>query len=269
LIWHLHDMLTADHFAPLMRLAATRLANLGAARVIANSHATAQAFAEAGGDRSKVRVVHNGIDPEPFDRVDETTTRAGLRRILDCGTAPLLGVFGRLATWKGQHVLIEALQGLPDVHAVLVGGPLFGEGDYDSWLHRMVSERGLTGRVHFLGFREDVPALMKGVDIVLHTSVTPEPFGRVIVEGMLAGKPVIATAAGGVLEILEPAVSGLVVPPGDAAALASAIRELLASPARAAALARRGCAEARRRFSLEAHVDAIDAVIAELNVTAV
>ncbi len=90
----------------------------------------------------------------------------------------------------------------------------------------MVESEGLANRAHFLGFRDDVPALMKGVDIVAHTSIAPEPFGRVVVEGMLAGKPVIAARDGGVTEIIDDGRDGLLVPSGDANALAAAIRQL-------------------------------------------
>lgn len=261
-VWHLRDILTAEHFGTVNRAVATRLANAGAKRVIANSRATADAFVAAGGRREKVRVVHNGVDPGPFDAAGPEAG-AALCRELGCGEGTVLvGAFGRLAAWKGQHVLIEALVALPaDVHVILVGGALFGEDAYAAELRRRARALGVAGRVHFLGFREDVPALMKAVDVVAHTSVAPEPFGRVIVEGMLAAKPVVASARGGAAEIVEDGANGLLVPSGDAGALAGAIRELLDDPARAAALGRRGRADAQRRFSLDACLVGIEAVL--------
>jgi glycosyltransferase involved in cell wall biosynthesis len=105
--------------------------------------------------------------------------------------------------------------------------------------------------VHFLGFRDDVPRLMTFVDLVLHTSVAPEPFGRVIVEAMLAGTPVLATRAGGPVEIVQEPDTGVLVPPGDPEALATAVQDVLSSPNRARAMAQAAQAYARRRFSVE------------------
>jgi glycosyltransferase involved in cell wall biosynthesis len=257
LIWHLHDILTASHFSAAMRAVAVRLANWRASCVIANSQATADAFVAAGG-RCRTVVVHNGIDPAPFADVDAGRARAELRDQIGCGNSPLLGVFSRLALWKGQHIAIEAARSMPDVHVVLVGGALFGEQADEERLHRQADHPDVRGRIHFLGFRDDIPALMSAVDIVLHTSIAPEPFGRVIVEGMMARKPVIATAAGGALEIIEDGVTGLLVAPGDADALAAAARALLAAPDQCADMARKGYESALRKFSLATYLDAID-----------
>ena len=90
------------------------------------------------------------------------------------------------------------------------------------------------------------------VDIVLHTSVAAEPFGRVIVEAMLAGRPVIATNAGGVPEIVDDGVSGVLVPPGDVEALVRGVSGLLDAPERAGKLGVAGCERARARFTLDA-----------------
>ena len=259
LVWHLHDILSSEHFSGAMRAVTVRLANAKAACVIANSKASADAFRQAGGT-APLRVIYNGIDPAPFDAIDPSVARAQLRSELAVATAPLVGVFGRLAEWKGQHILVEALKGIPNLHAVLVGGPLFDEAPYEAWLRQQVIEAGLSERVHFLGFRDDVPAIMKAVDIVAHTSIAPEPFGRVVVEGMLAGKPVVATGAGGVLEIVDDGVTGLLTPPGDAAALAAALRRLLVEPELARRLGERGGEEANRRFSLKSYASSIETV---------
>jgi glycosyltransferase involved in cell wall biosynthesis len=104
--------------------------------------------------------------------------------------------------------------------------------------------------VHFLGFRTDVPVLMRAVDVLVHTSTAPEPFGRVIAEGMLAERAVIATAGGGASEIVRAGVTAWQVAPNDPAALAAAIRDVLASPARAREIAAAGRKDALARFTL-------------------
>lgn len=251
LVWNLHDVLTTAHFSRLnIRLAVT-LANRFARLVIANSDASRRAFQEAGGKTPAV-VVHNGIDVQRFAVVEPGQLQA-MRRALGLRDGPVVGLFSRLAPWKGQHVLLEALAQLPDVQALLVGEALFqDEQQYAQQLRQRAARPDLKGRVYFLGFRDDVPALMQLVDVVVHTSVAPEPFGRVIVEGMLARRPVIATRGGGAVEILRDGETGLLVPPGDAQALAVAIQRLLRHPEQARQLAEAAYKDARTRFSIEA-----------------
>ena len=263
-VWHLRDLLGPPHFSTLNTRAVVMLANRGAARVIVNSQATAAAFANHGGLRAKVRVVHNGIDAAPFDAVPNAAARA-LREQLSPGAGHVLAVFGRLHAWKGPQVAIAAMRDLPgDCHLWIVGAPLFGEQTFERELHRLVAQHGLGERVHFLGFRHDIAPLMRAADVVVHASTLPEPFGRVIVEGMLARRPVIATAAGGVGEIIDDGRTGVLVPPGDAAAIARAVQALRDDPGRAAALAAAGAAHARQAFSVGAMVRGVRAVFDEV-----
>ena len=138
----------------------------------------------------------------------------------------------------------------PDVQLVIVGDALFGEESYAAEMRALVAQLELGARVHFLGFRSDVPVLMRAVDVLVHTSTAPEPFGRVIAEGMLAERPVIATEGGGASEIVKAGVTAWQVPPKDPSALASAIRDVLANPERARTIAAAGRADALARFTL-------------------
>jgi glycosyltransferase involved in cell wall biosynthesis len=262
-VWHLRDLLGAPHFSALNTRAVVTLANWCAARVIANSRATAEAFVAHGGRRAKVRVVHNGIDTAPFDAVTDADARA-LREQLSPGAGYVMAVCGRLHEWKGQHTAIAAMRELPgDCHLWIAGAPLFGEQAFEQGLRIQAAQLGLGSRVHFLGFRDDIAVLMRAADVVVHTSTLPEPFGRVIVEGMLARRPVIATAAGGVGEILADGRTGVLVPPGNAAAIAAAVQALRDDPPRAAAIAAAGSEHARATFSLGAMVRGVRAVLDE------
>jgi glycosyltransferase involved in cell wall biosynthesis len=262
-IWHLHDALTAEHFSRGHRYLVVALANYLAVRVIANSRATAEAFARSGGKAERVSVVYNGIDPEPFDSVTPAEVDS-LREELGLAASLVIGAFSRLAPWKGQHVLLEALTRLPGVHILLVGEALFGEQAYARALRKRAEELGVADRVHFLGFREDVPRLMRVSDVVAHASVASEPFGRMIVEGMLARKPVVASRAGGTTEIVEDGVSGILFPPGDTSALTGALAGLLADPSKRRALAEAGRAVASEYFSLEAMLEGVARHIREV-----
>lgn len=249
LVWVLHDIITDPAFSANTRRAAVLFANLFASRVVANSKASAEAFIAAGGKGDRVRVVYCGFDPAAHPQGSPEAS-ATLRQRFGLSDAPVLGLFGRLTPWKGQHVLLQALKDLPGVQALIVGSALFGEDAYAAELRTLAETEGLAERVHFAGFQNDVAAIMAGVDLVLHTSTHPEPFGRVVVEGMLAGRPVIATSGGGVNEIVTDGDTGLLVPPSDPAALAVAVRRVLADPALASRLAESGRASAAQRFHI-------------------
>lgn len=252
LIWHLRDILNAEHFSPTMHRIAVTVANARASAVITNSRATAESFIATGGRRKLVRMVYNGIDSQTFDEIsaqDATDARIGLN-VLD--NSFIAGVFGRLAPWKGQHIVLDALSQLPGVCAIFVGDALFGEVDYKNALLKRVEQGNIRERVRFVGFREDVPRLMRAVDVVVHCSVSPEPFGRVIVEAMLARRPVVASAAGGVLEIIEDGKTGLLYPPGDDVALRAHIERLRSDPALCKRLGAAGYEKAQACFSREA-----------------
>ena len=261
-VWHLRDIVSADHFGRAQLSIIKACARLGLAHVIANSHASAQAFqALTGFDEKRIDVVHNGVDEAPFLAL-EHVSQQDLREDLGLPAgAFLIGAFSRLARWKGQHVLLEALLHDPRLHAVFVGAPLFGEDAYAAELQAFVKANGLAERVHFLGFRRDIAACMRAVDVVAHTSITPEPFGRVVVEGMLARRPVVASRDGGVTEIVEDGESGLLCPPGDAAALAATLGSLHDDRALRERLARNGLETARARFGKERYVEAVQRVL--------
>jgi glycosyltransferase involved in cell wall biosynthesis len=163
----------------------------------------------------------------------------------------VVGHFSRLAPWKGQHILIEALaQCPPQVTAILVGDALFGEQDYVQQLHQQIATLGLENRVKFLGFRSDIPQLMAACNLVAHTSTAPEPFGRVIVEAMLCQTPVVAAKAGGAMELIEHGVNGFLTTPGEPQELAKVINTCLQETEITATMATHARNIASQRFDV-------------------
>jgi glycosyltransferase involved in cell wall biosynthesis len=249
LVYHLHDILSTDHFSRTNRRLAVTLANRFASLVIANSKASQAAFLEAGGRSDLTHVVYNGFEPEGYQ--SDQSNISQLKKELELDGRFIVGHFSRLSPWKGQHVLIEALAHCPeDVTAMLVGDALFGEQEYVQQLHQRVAELGLEQRVRFLGFRSNIPALMAVCDLVAHTSTAPEPFGRVIVEAMLCGRPVVAAQSGGAVELVEPGINGFLVPPGEPQQLAEVITTCRNQPEQTAATAQSARETASQRFHL-------------------
>ena len=263
LVWHLRDILTGDHFSPILRKLAVKIGNRFATAIMVNSKATANAFVDAGGCATKLREVPDGVSARPFDNVDPETV-LHLREELCPPGKVLVGVFGRLAEWKGQHILLEAAVGLPEVHICVVGDALFGEQLFAKTLRDRAARPDLAQRVTFLGFRRDIPALMKCMDIVAHTSTVAEPLGRVILEGMLARKPVIATRAGGAAEIVTHKKNGILVTPGSVTELSSAIELLCDNNELSRELAAAGRLHAESAYSMEIMADRVRQVLEEL-----
>ena len=166
-------------------------------------------------------------------------------------------IVGNIQEWKGQHVLLEAMVAVvgayPQAVALVVGGAHRSGRAYADSLRRFVAEHGLANNVVFTGARQDVPDVMNAMDVIVHSSVRGEPFGRVIIEGMSVGRPVIATRAGGVPEFVADGKNGLLVPAGDPAALASVLCRLFEDQELRDRLSR-GALESVRDFAVEYHV---------------
>jgi glycosyltransferase involved in cell wall biosynthesis len=249
LVYHLHDILSTEHFSQTNLRIAINLANRCASLVIANSQASKTAFIQAGGRSDIVEVVYNGFDPKIYQTNESDINQ--LQQELVLQGKFVVGHFSRLAPWKGQHILIDALAKCPpEVTVILVGDALFGEQDYVKQLHQQVTDLGLENRVKFLGFRSDIPQLMAACGLVAHTSTSPEPFGRVIVEAMLCGKPIVAAKAGGVMELVEHGLNGFLVTPAESQELAQVIITCLQETEITATIANNARTTASRRFDV-------------------
>ena len=226
------------------------------------SQAVADQQRRAGATIRRSQVIPNAVNPNDFS----PSWRGGaLRQELGIAhDAFLVGSLGRLVTWKGHHIALTAFAAFarecPTAHIVIVGAPDVAEPDLEQHLRRLAAELHITDRVTFAGPRDDIPAVLAGLDVLCHCAVEPEPFGRVVIEGMAGRRPVIASAAGGVPEIIESGVNGLLVPPGDAASLAAALTDLWQHPLEAARLAAAGRERVETHFTLDQQVAGVEAM---------
>jgi glycosyltransferase involved in cell wall biosynthesis len=263
---HVRDCLPPGALAS----ATLRLIAATATTIVANSAYTARSVAAAA-PGARVEVVHNAVDLARFDpaRID----RASAREAVDAAVGKrvserlLLGVVAQLSPWKGQDTAVEALSlacaaGV-DAHLLLIGSAKFvaratryDNRAYLERLHALAADAGVQERVSFLGEREDVPELVRALDVLLVPS-WEEPFGRAVVEAMALEVPVIATSVGGPAEILEDGREGLLRAPRDPRAWAGAIAELASDADRRARMGRAGRLRVRQGFTIAAHVAAM------------
>jgi glycosyltransferase involved in cell wall biosynthesis len=181
--------------------------------------------------------------------------------------APVVGIVGHLQRWKGQLVVAEAVararQTHPDLRCLIVGGVHSMGEDYAAELRARTEAPDLAGHVVLTGARRDVPACIDAMDVVIHSSIRPEPFGRVLIEAMALGRPLIAPREGGPVEVVVDGETGLLVTPRDPAALAEAIVALVGDEPRRLAMGRAARERIDHVFDIRHHVRAIEAVFEE------
>lgn len=252
LIWHIHDYLS---LRPLMSRLLPRYSNRCAV-AIANSRSVAADLKKVCGDELKIETIYNGIDVDEFSPVGPTLDLDAL-----AGFAPApaetvrVGILATLARWKGHQTFLHALSLIPPtlpIRAYVVSGALYhtnGSQYSLEELKTLAENLGLKNRVGFTGFLAAPAEVMRALDIVVHASTQPEPFGLVIAEGMACGRAVIVSEAGGAAELIETEVNALGHPPGDAVSLAERITLLASDPTLRSRLGAAGRATAEKRFS--------------------
>jgi glycosyltransferase involved in cell wall biosynthesis len=203
----------------------------------------------------KIRVVHNGIDPAPFEQTPGAWAAADTKREPH---QPTVVTLARLSPQKGIDTLVTAAGLVPEAKFLVVG-----DGPERTALEAQAESLGISSRVSFLGHRRDVPALLASADVFALPSLF-EGLPLSVLEAMAAAKPVVASRIGGTDEAVVDGVTGILVPPSDPAALAQAIRTVLADPQLAARLGGAGRARVHEAFTTQAMVRGVEAVYDEL-----
>jgi glycosyltransferase involved in cell wall biosynthesis len=219
LIWHVRDRLATDYMPDLACRMTRSVVRLGAHGVIANSQVTLGTLGTSRSGQPR-EVVY-----DPYRR-----DRPPVRTPGDRSTVTI-GLVGRISPWKGQDVFLRAMAELrptvPGLRARVIGDAMFDETEYAAGLKELASGLGLEDILEWRGFRSDVESELAELDVLVHCSTIPEPFGMVVVEGMAAGLPVIASSIGGPTEVIQDGEDGMLVAPNDPGAMAAAILLLL------------------------------------------
>jgi glycosyltransferase involved in cell wall biosynthesis len=251
-----------------------RLATRHYARVIAISNHVAKELNRVGVPTDEIQVVYDGIDEVTLSGAVHRD-RDSVRRALGIDADKVMvAMVGHLRPWKGQHVVLEGIRQLrPELRdrlvVLFVGGTAADCEDYARALRDNAAEAGLDGCVRFLGERTDVPELMSASDVVLHASTVWEPFGLVVLEGMMLGKAVIASCLGGPSEVINEG-SGILFDPRVPSQLTSALESVITNEILRSALADRA-RQRGREFSARRMADQVQevyrAALAERGVT--
>jgi glycosyltransferase involved in cell wall biosynthesis len=230
--------------------------------VICISSAVRENFVAHGLGDLPLVTIFNGLDPAQMQ-----CTRAPADVRAEIGVAPdarLIGIVGNIKPWKGQEVVIRAIgllrEEFPDLACVLIGDTSPNAAVYREQIAALTRELGIASRVHITGFRNDVPDYINALDIQVHASIDPEPFGRVLLEAMALSKPLVASNGGAAPEIVMHEHTGLLFEPGNPTALAAALRTLLADRPRAAAMGAAGRARLLAEFSIRRNLELTQAL---------
>ncbi|MGH7214587.1 MAG: glycosyltransferase family 4 protein [Tepidisphaeraceae bacterium] len=258
-VWHLHDFVGAR---PVVSRLLQRVAGSASSAVAVSRAVAADAAGVLGGD-VPVRVLHNAVDLERFAPAGGDGSRLDALAGLAPTSADIVrvGLVATYAKWKGHDMFLDAAAGLADhftpdrLRFYIVGGPIYqtsGSQWTEPELRQRAREAGLdNGRVGFVPFCHEMPDVYRGLDIVVHASVQPEPFGLTIAEAMSCGRAVIVSRAGGAAELFQDGHDALGVTPGDVQGLADTIGRLVADGELRHTLARNARQSAVRRFGDE------------------
>ena len=229
IVWHIHEYVSPRR---LSRTLLRRLANRVAVAV-ANSHSVARDLVESIGAGPRIETVYNGIDLDEYSPAGDVADVDALGGKGATGEAVVrIGLVATFGRWKGHDVFLKAIAALDPalpVRAYIVGAPVYDTSGSQytlEELQRMTREAGLDGRVVFTGFVDRTAPVLRALDVVVHASTLPEPFGLAIAEGMACGRAVVVSAAGGAAEIVRSGHDALTHPPGDVTALAGALARL-------------------------------------------
>jgi glycosyltransferase involved in cell wall biosynthesis len=251
-LWWVNDLMTPEFFPAAPRRAFFWHARRHATRLVPVSEACRAALLAGGARPEQAVTIHNGI---PLDRYAPGPRGAWRQAHGIPPAAGLVGIVGRFTPWKGQDLFLQLAaarrEEAPDEHYVLIGQAFNEDQVFEQRLRAFAKEQAMEARVHFVPFQERIAEALNELDVLVHASTRPEPFGRVLIEAMAVGVPVIAARAGGVPEIITDGVDGLLAEPGQVGSYAGAMRALRRDPGLSSRLVREARRTVERRFTLE------------------
>ena len=265
LVWRFHDVLSPIDFSPLFIRIIRFLGNWLPNKILAVSMITKEFLVKNGLREDKIDVIFGGIDSELFEIEDLSKD---IRKELGIESkVKLVGCIGRIIPEKGQKSLLlaipEVIRECPETFFLIIGEIFLKDEEYKKELFEIIKKNRIEDRIRFAGFRKDIGDVIRSLDIVVFPSLVPESFGLSVLEAMALGKPVIASNTGGVGEIIEDGVTGMLIEPNHPEQIADRIIRLFSNKEIYNSIAQRAKEMADKRFSLPKYVTAMEEAFKE------
>jgi glycosyltransferase involved in cell wall biosynthesis len=250
LLWHIHDYPSARPIMARVLRVLARRCDLA----VANSKSVAADVEAVCRHKMRVTTILNGVDLDHFTPIGPRLDLDRIAGVRSPDSVVKVGLAATMAPWKGHEVFLRALAQVSEelgVRGYVIGGPIYATDSRQmrtDELRRLAGSLGLSDRIVFTGFIEDIASAMRSLDVVVHASTAPEPFGLVIIQAMACGKPVVVSCAGGAAEIVEGGRFALCNPPGDVSEMSKNIETLARDPGLRAINGGAGRREAELRF---------------------
>jgi glycosyltransferase involved in cell wall biosynthesis len=265
-IWRFHDLLSPGDFSPTLIKVITLFGKLFPKKILAVSKTTEDYLVKNGIKKNKIEVVFSGIDQELCDSKDFIDIRHELR--IGDGVK-LVGCIGRLIPQKGQKIFIlaipEVIRRYPETLFLIVGDAFLMEEGYKKELFEIIMENRIGSHIKFTGFRTDIKDLIKSLDIVVFPSIALESFGLSLLEAMSLGRPVIASKVGGVCEIVEDGINGILIEPDRPEQISDRVIYLLSHQDVSEEIGENARRTVIAKFSLKTYVTAMEKVLREVS----
>jgi glycosyltransferase involved in cell wall biosynthesis len=247
-----HERGINDRYPFVSRLLASKLN-----AIVSISKSVSDVLIGNGINNENIVTIYNGIDPE---EINNKITTQNVREELGLSNSKnIIGVLGNIKEWKGQEVAVRAMQIIvnkfPDTVCLFIGDTAIEDHHYKDRLESIIQELGLESNIIFTGYIKNIANYLNILEVVLHTSIEPEPFGRVLIEAMSLSKPLVAANGGAVPEIIENEKSGLIFPPGDYEELAESVIKLLEKKEYAKKLGDEGYKRVLDNFNITVNID--------------
>jgi glycosyltransferase involved in cell wall biosynthesis len=266
-VWYVQEEVDARRGGGLFRLLLRQAGKRLPKKVVVDAEALLEQFGAPAAMNDHIRVIYNGIDTDEFAPFQDEERHVARARLGIPEDAVVIGQAGRLIPLKGQDILIHAffrlVKEFPNLHLVLVGTPLFGNGDFEQALRKQVARSGLTEQAHFTGFLPDVRQGLAAMDIFVHPSVeTDSPVS--VMEAMACGLPVVVSGVRGTLELVVPGCDALVVSPGDPDSLARSLVKLIKNKDFRKEIGMQARTSVLQKYSLTSSVAQLEALLEQV-----
>ncbi len=265
-IWRFHDILSSMDFSPWVIKSTIFFGKRFPKKILAVSNFTRDSLVKNGLNRDKIEVIFSGIDSELFEIKD---IYKDIRNELKLGKGvKLVGCIGRILPQKGQRSFLIAIPGVikkyPETFFLIIGDIFLKEEKYKEELLEVIKKIGIEDNIKFTGFRTDIGDVIRSLDIVVFPSVAPESFGLSILEAMVLGKPVIASNIGGVCEIIEDGMTGMLIEPDHPEQITDRIIHLFSNKEIYDKMGQKAKEVANKRFSLQQYVASMEGAFKEV-----